>query len=439
MKKKLMLLSLCLCAALLVMSACQSAPAPSEPPEEPPVSSQGSPVVEPPSPESQPEPAAAVPDDSANLTVALRVTAPEADGYPSGELGYSTQADADACRQWLYGLKAGDITALYGVTMPLDRYWTGEMSLEDSRRIVDLLRSVAPGLAPLEGGNPPTGGGWEIAVHTGDEAVSLGFNGEWVTFIQEGKGWILDGTSASVRESCNEIEALLSKYASPAPAVADAAPVVTETYFPEDVQSIYALDKDSYVMARVEDGYAASKTIWEGLENRVSSGGEPSGYGFLIFTAEGKEYVYLEDTDEDMALNKACQAALINGPLHPSWLIHMTPERMVSVEGLYGTLDGAEVTDRDELLAFAKFLKEEVTVKKGSSAIFGFNNFDAVGGMFTFKITFDSGVEYFCGGYDEFDGTGSISIHTSDLNQFVMYGLNNGVAGRITAFLGSDW
>lgn len=209
MKKKQRLLSLALCAALVLLSACQSAPAPSSAPEPPPAPpAQESPDPEPPSSESQP-PVYVLPEDTTQLKVPLQVTAPENEDesiYPSGQLEYTTQADVDACRQWLSGLKAEDITALYGIAINYDHYWTGEMSLEDSREIVDLLRSIAPDLAPLEEGNPPTGGGWDVAIHTGDEAVTLGFNGEWVTFCHQGKGYIFDGTAATVTESCDEIE-----------------------------------------------------------------------------------------------------------------------------------------------------------------------------------------------------------------------------------------
>ena len=394
MKKKQRLLSLALCAALVLLSACQSAPAPSSAPEPPPAPpSQESPAPEPPSSESQP-PVYVLPEDTTDLKVPLQMTEPWGDVYPSGDLEYTTQAEVDACRQWLCELKAEDITALYGVTIPLDHYWTGEMSPEDSRKVVDLLRSIAPDLAPLEGGNPPTGGGWDVAIHTGDEAVTLGFNGEWVTFCHQGKGYIFDGTAATVTESCDEIEGLLSKYAN-------TSSPVTETYFPDYVQSIYALDKDAYVMAKVEDGYANSKTIWEGLENRTPSGTESSGYGYLIFTNEGKEYVYLEDT----------------------------PERMVSAYGdiFEGTV---QFSTQEELLALAKFLKTEMTVKPYTSVHSGATNYDTPAGLINMKITFDSGVEYYIGGYD----TG-FGIYTTDLDTAVSYTVDEDFDAKLRAFL----
>ncbi len=420
MKKKQRLLSLALCAALVLLSACQSAPAPSSAPEPPPAPpSQESPAPEP-SSESQP-PADAVPEDTTQLTVPLQMTEPWGDVYPSGDLEYTTQAEVDACRQWLCELKAEDITALYGVTIPLDHYWTGEMSMEDSRKVTDLLRSIAPDLAPLEGGNPPTGGGWDVAIHTGDEAVTLGFNGEWVIFCHQGKGYIFDGTAATVTESCGEIKGLLSKYAN-------TASPVTETYFPDDVQSIYAQDKDAYIMAKVEDGYANSKTIWEGLENRTPSGGEPNSMGFLIFTDEGKEYVYLEEGD-DIALVKACVAQLANAPLHPSWLIHMTPERMVSA---YGHIfeGSAEFSTQEELLALAEFLKTEMTVKPNTSVHSGATNYDTPAGLINMKITFDSGVEYYIGGFD----TG-FGIYTTDLDTAIYYTVDEDFDAKLRAFL----
>ena len=249
-------------AAVLILSlaACQGGPEGPSVSEEPPSAPSGeSSGLEPSSAggeeASAPE---TIPEDTTELKVPLRMVSPDEEkegDFPTGELGYTTQADVDACRQWLADLKVEDITALYGEALPYDHYWSGEMSQEDSRRVVDLLRSVAPGLAPLETGNPPTGGYWCVAVHTGDEAVSLGYNGEWVVFTRQGKGYIFDGTDTAVRESCGEIEALMSKYEA-------LAPQVTKRFFGDEVQSIYALDVDAYLMAPVADGYPESKAIW---------------------------------------------------------------------------------------------------------------------------------------------------------------------------------
>lgn len=202
-----------------------------------------------------------------------------------------------------------------------------------------------------------------------------------------------------------------------------------ETYFPGDVEGVYALDAESYLMARVEDGYPESEAIWEGLKNRAHSGGEPTGYGFVIFTEGEKEYIYLDDSEEDQALNKYCQAALRDDFLHPSWLIHMTPERMVSANG---------ITDRDELLALAKVLKE-VTVGEETSTHAGPVNPDMPAGLVFLRITFDSGVEYTLIGYLDSDGKdGPFSIHTSDLDRTVFYQSTGGSLGKIRAFLEKD-
>ena len=79
MKKKQRLLSLALCAALVLLSACQSAPAPSSAPEPPPAPpSQESPAPEPPSSESQP-PVYVLPEDTTDLKVPLQMTEPWGD------------------------------------------------------------------------------------------------------------------------------------------------------------------------------------------------------------------------------------------------------------------------------------------------------------------------------------------------------------------------
>lgn len=413
-------------AAVLILSltACQGEPEGSSVLEEAPsVPSGESSSLEPPSTSGEEASAPlAIPEDTTKLKVPLRMISPDEEkegDFPTGEWSYTTQADVDACRQWLADLKAGEITALYGEALPYDHYWSGEMSPEDSQKVVDLLRSIALGLAPLEKGNPPTGGYWGVAIHTGDEAVSLGYNGEWVVFTRQGKGYIFDGTDGTVRESCGEIEALMSKYEAQ-------APQVTKRFFGDEVQSIYALDVDSYLMAPVEDGYPESKVIWEGLQNRIQSGGNPSGYAFVIFTEDDKEYIYLNDSQEDTALNKYCQAALRDDFLHPSWFIHMTPKRMVSANN---------ITDKDKLLALAEVLKgvmvgEETTVRSGNT------NPDTPGGLVFLRITFDSGVEYTIIGYLDSDGKdGPFSIHTSDLDKTVTYQSMNGSLGKIKTFL----
>lgn len=436
MKKKKALLALLLCAALVLLTACQSGgadPSVPEPPLESAPSQSSGPREE--TPVALPE---TLPEDTTELTVPLQMVGPGTDGiFSPGEWSYSTQEDVDVCRQWLYDLKAEDITALYGIKQPLDRYWTGEMSMEDSRRVVELLRSMAPGLAPLGSGNPATGGGWDIALYAGDEAVDFGFDGYWFTFTHQGTIWIFDATDASVYESGYEIETLLWEYGynggNPTDGAPDSIepPPPTETYFDDNVQAIYALDRENYVMAEVKDGYASSKAIWDELQNRVPSDGEPSGYGYLIITDEGKEYVYL--TKEETALNKYCLAAMGNGPFHPSWLIHMTPERMVKFETGY---NDPIITDRDELMKLAKFLKEEVTVGPNTTIDDGFNNSDAVATAFHWRITFDSGVEYTLIGYG---GENYLSVYSSDLDKFVSYHLDEGVDWKFLEFEGRDW
>lgn len=437
--KTRILLSLCLCAALVVLSACQTAPASSSAPEE--IPSAPSQESTPPDPASLGETLADfVPYDPTDLKVPLQVTTPEDMVSPAGQLAYSTQTDVDACRRWLSDLRAGDITALYGNTMPRDHYWTGEMTLEDSRKVVDLLRSLAPDLAPLETGNPPTGGGWDVTVCIGDEMTGLGFNGEWVTFARQGKGYIFDGTAAPVMESCGEIEGLLSKYNEAATPAEDTviidepapAPELAKSYFPEEVQAIYAVDVNAYTMAKLDESDPRNNNTWRFLTERTpAKDGKSSGYAFLIFTEEGKEYVYLDDSMEDNNLVRDCRRALNDGPLHPSWLIHMTPERMVSAYG--GIFEGAaQFSTQEELLALANFLKTEMTVKPYTSVSVhpGSVNYDTPAGLIDMKITFDSGVEYYIGGYD----TG-FSIYTTDLDTTVGYAVDEDFDSKFRAFL----
>ena len=438
------LLALCLCAALILMTACQGGGAGSD------LSGRSSSESDAPSPSSGPQEEATttfpetLPEDPTELKGPFRIVEPmEMNGVFGApwEQSYSTQADVDVCRRWLYDLRAEEIMGSFGRLSSLDDYRTGEMSMEDSGRVIDLLRSMAPGLAPLAEGNPATGGGWDIALYMGYEAVEFGFDGYWFTFTKDRTTWIFDGTDASVQENGYEIQTILWEYASssdPATETPVTDDIPTETYFGDDVRAIYAVDRENYLMAEVKDGYASSKAIWEGLQNRVPSNGEPSGYGYLIITDEGKEYVYMDT--EEVALNKYCQAALIAGPLHPSWLIHMTPERMVSVD-IMGFDE--PITDRDQLLELAEFLKEEVTVQPEVGVHSGILGYDTPATLWFWKITFDSGVEYRLFGYDNRDGTGDLTIYTTDLDTTVMYQLNEGAAGKITTLEGRteryDW
>lgn len=444
MKGTRRILAVLLALTLIIsLSACASAPKGSPVPSS--QENSGTQQSQEPSSDVQEEPTAlpeTLPEDTTELTVALRVTSPEEttwdNAYPVGELDYSTQADVDVCRQWLYDLRAGDITGMYGETMPLDHYWTGEMSLEDSRRIVDLLRSAAPDLAPLASGNPPTGGGWVVAIHTGEEAVRFGFNGEWFTFVRDGKGRILDGTAA--QQSLYEIDGLLWKYSSTSvstaepPAVQSPAdePSAAGRYFSGDVRAIYALDSKNYVAAEVKDGYASSKAIWDGLKNRASSDGKASGYGYLIITGEGKEYVYLNDSDGDQALNKYCQAALKNGPLHPSWLIHMAPERLIRVD-VMGT-DGY-IADKEKMATMANAIKAEVTVGPEAFVYDGADEITSTEDQYFCRLTFDSRVYYNLIGYV---GRSYLSVYASDLDKYVVYQMDDGVVSKLMAIAEKD-
>ena len=122
-------------------------------------------------------------------------------------------------------------------------------------------------------------------------------------------------------------------------------------------------------------------------------------------------------------------AQLTNAPLHPSWLIHMTPERMVSA---YGHIfeGSAQFSTQEELLALAKFLKTEMTVKPYTSVHSGATNYDTPAGLINMKITFDSGVEYYIGGFD----TG-VGIYTTDLDTAVSYTVDEDFDAKLRAFL----
>ena len=119
-------------------------------------------------------------------------------------------------------------------------------------------------------------------------------------------------------------------------------------------------------------------------------------------------------------------ATLINSPLHPSWLIHMSPERMVSANG---------VTDREKLSKLSAFLKEAVTVQAETTSYQGPDNPVAVAGLYSLEIVFDSGTSYRLTGYDHGDASGEFTLYTSDLDRTVSYQCDEGVSAELREFL----
>ena len=173
--------------------------------------------------------------------------------------------------------------------------------------------------------------------------------------------------------------------------------------------------------------FSPAAPVLSSLEERETNQKEPNGYAYLLFLESGREYHYLNANAADLTLTESCSAALKKGPLHPSWLIHFDPDKVVSALG---------VTDKDQLRRLSLFLKREITVSgEDVKVIDAPINPSTTMGDFFWKMEFDSGVTYTISGTDYSDGTGELQIYTSDLNRPICYTMDEGVAGRLTNFV----
>ena len=430
--RKILCMALVL-AMVLSLSACQGGGPPASPQGEPdsssaapPETSQAPSPPEPQSPEggeSVPaEAAMAEPDDLAvPIQIATEAEAPQAYKAMAGPGAAGTQTDLDFYLAWMDGLKGADVIAMYGCAGPVGEYTPGTMSLQDSQALFQKLKTIRPTLlSQAELKNPPTGGAMSLSIQTGDERAVLTFNGPWfvVYLASQNKLWVFDAEQEQVQDACGEIMETLSdnmNLNAGAP-----PPLYYGTYLYENggeaVDSLYAVNTQSYVMARVTD-YGGMKRILSGLQEYQPDGTNPDGLGFLVRTKNHRTYVYLDGSDA--ALTKSCLAALGNAPLHPSWIIHMNPGRIVSANG---------ITKRQTLDALATFLKEKVIVQPETRSQTGPANLDMPAGLFTLKLEFDSGVIYDISGYDYLDGTGPLSIYTSDLDTTIHYKMTDATA-----------
>lgn len=334
-----------------------------------------------------------------------------------------TEENLKIYNEWITKLDGANVMAIYGYAAPFSEYTQGKMSLEDSQAIFNKLKSMKPTLlSEADFGNPYTGGGMSLSIQTKNERAVLSFNGGWfmVYLDNQKKQWVFDAQEKSVQNECYEIMQILAGNMNNG---ANEQPALL--YKKAKLESIYAINANSYVMAKIE-GYSLSKEIVSVLEDYRPNGTNPEGFGYLIFTEKGKEYVYLDDTNA--ALSKNCLAALTNAPLHPSWLIHMTPSRIINANG---------VTDKEKLLQLSKFLKEKVTVQAETTTHTGPSNPSTVAGLYTLRLEFDSGTYYDLVGYDYFDTTGNFSLYTSDLDRTVNYKCNKGVSAELREYLQS--
>lgn len=426
-----------LCLGMVFLTACK--PAETAAPATEPTSSQSAPATESSAAaQSQGSPAASTAPSSSSameypdiqLVVPIQMVLERDDpaAYNTGEQQtlLATETEIDSYRQWLSTLDGADITALYVEVAAVFEYSKGNMSNESSQAVFDKLLLVARDIYPMTkeaSRNPYTGGGWSLAIHTKDGITKLSFNGGWlwVSMSDQKENWVFNLEDTDGQKLCSEINQIFYDN------INNGAPATTTFYYQGNkLEGLYAINRTAYLMAEVETP-ALIKEILDGMEGRTTDAAL-SDYGYLILTGEGKQYQYLSDNDADLALTKSCVAALANSKLHPSWLIHMAPEKLVSANG---------VTDKQKLLTLVTLLKQEVTVDAKTSAGTGPTNPNTVSGLFDIRMKFDSGTEYSIIGYDYFDGTGDLSIYASDLDTTVYYKLDTGVAAKITKALQS--
>lgn len=439
MNRTILCLGLAL-ALLFSLVACQGEPAPLSP-----SGAGGTLEVSSAAPSQPPEPQApssgdgSTPEEppTADLGVPIRmgtdIDYPQA--YKTTEKLHTlgTQAELNLYNNWMSGLEGGQVTALYGWAGPVAESTPGTMSLADSQALFQKLKTIRPTLlAQADLKNPYTGGGMGLVIQTDDERAVLTFNGGWfvVYLASQDQQWVFGAQEKQVQDPCYELMETLSDNMNLG--AATPPPLYFGVHLYEDgsevVDRIYAVNTASYTMAEVT-GYQEQKRLLsqltESLAGSQPGGANPDGLAFLVLTQHHREYLYLDGGND--ALTRSCQAALGNSPLHPSWLIHMTPGRLVSANG---------VTRRQSLDALAAFLKEQVLVQPSTSSHQGPSNPDTVMGLYMLTLEFDSGVVYTLIGYDYFDGTGTLSIHTSDLDTTVHYGLENGVSASLRQTVG---
>ncbi len=328
---------------------------------------------------------------------------------------------------WLTSLNGSDITALYAFIYPTHNQNSVEMSMEDSLAVFENMKNLVPTTFHADDNpNPTTGGAWNIFVHTDDGIVNIAYSGGFLSVHMDGQEniWIFNAEeNPELAGYADVIKTLLAN------ATNTIATEIQLTYKGNNVDAFYAIDTQNLVMAE-----AYSQSILSQLETFTLDTDVTNNYGYLIFVNGEKEYIYLSDNDDDVALTKSSLASIINSPLHPSWLIHMTPQRIVSATINEGSGNPVTITDTDTLIYLSSFLKGNVIVNAQTRIIDGYANPDAPASAYDLRLEFDSGVYYQIYGDASTD---SFSLYTSDLDKSVYYTFAEGVAPVFIDYINS--
>ena len=369
--------------------------------------------------EAMPQPQPPAPTDPETLAVSARIFGL----MPKDELKVSAtkwqpeaQAQLDILRQKLLTLDPGSLTKLYADSTT---DFAGEMALskEDTALLLDKLKHLEAQPVVGELGNPPTGGGWDCYLETGDDAFLVSYNGAWLTFAQTGD----DTTHIFLCDDDQGIDTFLWEKQT---AEMQKVEPTRLTYQGRSIAQLYALHKANYTTHLVSPPYAAE--ILKGLESYTPATPELSDFGYILvwYDSDGKEqkeYLYIGNDDASTAYLKECLAVTANAPANIHWFTHFSPDKLTKAvfSGYDSSLThpiGVTTSDPKMLHKIADFLKNDLVVKNTRKVVQGPVNLNMPLGLYTLELTFNTGVRYFVHGYDE-----DIWIYASDLDKTIGY------------------
>ena len=221
-----------------------------------------------------------------------------------------------------------------------------------------------------------------------------------------------------------------------------AAPAEPILYQDEEVLEVWALDGDTHTTVPYVPG-GENQPDGERLEAALNDAPEASsGDAFILFTQEGRRYVYLGEDPSGELSSVWEQVYNSRKEKNIHWITHMTPGKITSMNAMgLGEMLGEGISDRQTLDKIAAWLKENLTVdaSKEIRVWDGPDNPDMPAGLCYLRIDFDTGVYYTLITYGEYDylpdPDGSyMSLYTSDLDQTISYTLAPGSAAALRTF-----
>ena len=104
-----------------------------------------------------------------------------------------TQEELDRVNSFLDGLMLEDLESFQAALVPGETGVEKTLSVQQSEELLSLLLQME-GKVRESMGNPPTGGGWTVALSKGKDTLLMTFNGEWISclFVGEDSWWFFD-------------------------------------------------------------------------------------------------------------------------------------------------------------------------------------------------------------------------------------------------------